>query len=142
MDKLKPVHGQLDQFMSLYDNVSIHHTDPTSQAWQAYETSTGENSSKKIEFEEVVEKKRPFGRFRPDGTWDDEDDEAKARQTKLAFMRFVMVTSSVFAVYLLLHFYFFELSAHENDSKDAVQCRNIGDVDPDSIKNTYTRIAS
>jgi len=112
------------------DDVSVHHTDPTSEAWQAYETPTGENTAKKIEFEEVVEKKRPLGRFRSDGTWDDEDEEARARQTKLAFMRFVMVTSSVVAVYLLLHFYFFVLYAREKDSGEH-QCGNLGDFDVD-----------
>ena len=101
--------------MGLYDNLSILHTDATtSRDWQAYETPKGENISKKIESEEVVEKKRPFGRFRPDGSWDDEDEEAKAKQTKLAVMRFIMVTSSVVAVYLLLNFYFFTLNARED----------------------------
>ncbi|CAH3171002.1 unnamed protein product, partial [Porites evermanni] len=98
--------------------------DATSNDWQAYETPKGENISKKIESEEVVEKKRPFGRFRPDGSWDDEDEEAKAKQTKLAVMRFIMVTSSVVAVYLLLNFYFFTLNARE-DVTEKEQFRTI-----------------
>lgn len=104
--------------------MSIYHTDATNPAWQAYETPAGENTSKKIDFEEVVAKKRPFGRFRPDGTWDDEDEEAKARQAKLAAMRFIMVTSSVVAAYLLLDFYFFGLNARDKNSED-VQCASL-----------------
>ena len=111
--------------MTLHDNLSIHHTDATtSHNWQAYEIPKGESISKKIESEEVVEKKRPFGRFRPDGSWDDEDEEAKAKQTKLAVMRFIMVTSSVVAVYLLLNFYFFTLNARE-DVTEKEQFRTI-----------------
>ena len=45
-------------------------------------------------------------------------------------MRFVMVTSSVVAVYLLLHFYFFVLYAREKDSGED-QCGNLGDFDVD-----------
>ena len=93
----------------------------------------GEKISKQIDFEEVMERQRPLGRFRPDGTWDDEDEEARARQTKLAVMRFVMVTSSIVLVYLLLQFYFFGLQVNASDfESEDVHFENLEDSDKDN----------
>lgn len=88
----------------------------------------------KIEFEEVLEKRRPFGRFRADGTWDDEDDDARARQTKLAVMRFVMVTSSIVLAYLLLQLYFFGLQVNASDfnADDFTQSKHPSDSDTEN----------
>ena len=78
-------------------------TGPRYQFWQAFETPTGQKTSQEIEFEEVVEKRRPLGRFRPDRTFDDEDNEAKAKQIRLATLRLIWISSTIAAVYMLLH---------------------------------------
>ena len=102
--------------------------DPTSQSWQAYETTVGANTSKEIELEEVVKKKRALGRFLPDGTWDDEDPEARARQAKQQTMKIIMVTSFTAAVYMLFHLMMFGIEPPE----DNFECENLDSRDSDT----------
>ena len=102
--------------MGLHDiSLSVHITDDsTSQSWQAYETPAGANIPKEIELEEVVKKKRPLGRFMPDGTWDDEDPEAKTRRSKQHMLKLTAITCFTLAAYMLMHFPFFGLEARED----------------------------
>lgn len=95
--------------------MSIHLIDDTtSQSWQAYETPTGTNAPKEIELEEVVKKKRPLGRFMPDGTWDDEDPDARVRRSKQHLLKLTAITCFTVAAYMLMHFLFLGVEAREN----------------------------
>lgn len=106
--------------------MSIHLTDdPASQSWQAYETPTGTNVPKEIELEEVVKKKRPLGRFMPDGTWDDEDPEARARRSKQHMLKIAAVTCFTAAAYMLLNFLFFGVEARMDETEN-VQFGHVG----------------
>lgn len=95
--------------------MSIHLIDETtSQSWQAYETPTGANAPKEIELEEVVKKKRPLGRFMADGTWDDEDPDARVRRSKQHLLKLTAITCFTVAAYMLMHFLFLGVEAREN----------------------------
>ena len=107
--------------------------DATSQSWQAYETPAGANAPKEIELEEVVKKKRPLGRFMPDGTWDDEDPEARARRSKQHVLKLTAITCFTVATYMLMHFLFLGVEARE-DATENVQLGHLGSGnDSDSL---------
>lgn len=94
--------------------MSVYLTDASpSQAWQAYETPTGAKTAKKIDLEEVVKKKRSLGRFLPDGTWDDEDPEGRARVARQQFLRIAMVASFTIAAYMLMQIFMLGVEARE-----------------------------
>ena len=105
--------------------VSLHHTDaPSSQTWQAYETPTGGKTANEIDLEEVVKKNRPLGRFMPDGSWDDEDPEGRARLARRQFLRIAMVASFTIAAYLFMQIILLGVEAREFDSENA-HCDNL-----------------
>ncbi|XP_027053817.1 dnaJ homolog subfamily A member 3, mitochondrial-like [Pocillopora damicornis] len=97
---------------------------PPSQTWQAYETSTGGKTANEIDLEEVVKKKRPLGRFMPDGSWDDEDPEGRARLARRQFLRIAMVASFTIAAYLFMQIILLGVEAREFDSENA-HCDNL-----------------
>ncbi|XP_022799708.1 dnaJ homolog subfamily A member 3, mitochondrial-like [Stylophora pistillata] len=98
---------------------------PPSQTWQAYETPTGGKTANEIDLEEVVKKKRPLGRFMPDGTWDDEDPEGRARVARRQFLRIAMIASFTIAAYLFMQIIFLGVEAREFDSENT-RCDNLG----------------
>lgn len=99
--------------------MSVHLTEePIGQSWQAYETSTGTNTSKKIDLEEVVKKKHPMGKILPDGTFDDEDPEAKIRQAKRQFWLIMAVSCFILAAYMFSHLLLFGVEACEEKSEN------------------------
>ena len=121
--------------MGLHDiSLSIHLIDETtSQSWQAYETPTGANAPKEIELEEVFKKKRPLGRFMPDGTWDDEDPDARVRRSKQHMLKLTAITCFTVAAYMLMHFLFLGVEARE-DVTENVQLGHLGsENDSDSL---------
>nr|XP_058949448.1 dnaJ homolog subfamily A member 3, mitochondrial-like [Pocillopora verrucosa] len=97
---------------------------PPSQTWQAYETPTGGKTANEIDLEEVVKKKRPLGRFMPDGSWDDEDPEGRARLARRQFLRIAMVASFTIAAYLFMQIILLGVEAREFDSENAY-CDNL-----------------
>lgn len=106
--------------------MSVHLIDDSaSQSWQAYETPTGANVAEEIELEEVVKKKRPLGRFMPDGTWDDEDPEARARRSKQHMLKLTAITCFTIAAYMLMHFLFLGVEARD-DVTEILQFGNLG----------------
>ena len=122
-------------YLGLHDiSMSIHLIDETtSQSWQAYETPTGANAPKEIELEEVVKKKRPLGRFMPDGTWDDEDPDARVRRSKQHMLKLTAITCFTVAAYMLMHFLFLGVEARE-DVTENVQLGHLGsENDSDSL---------
>lgn len=48
-----------------------------------------------------------------DGTWDDEDPEARARHTRQQFLKIMAVTCFTAAAYMFLHLMFFGVEASE-----------------------------
>lgn len=114
--------------------MSIHLTDETtSQSWQAYETPAGAHAPKEIDLEEVVKKKRPLGRFMPDGTWDDEDPDARVRQSKQHMLKLTAITCFTVAAYMLMHLLFLGVEAREDMTKN-VQLGHLGNRnDSDSL---------
>lgn len=113
--------------MGLHDiSRSLHLIDDTtSQSWKAYETPAGANVPKEIELEEIVKKKRPLGRFMPDGTWDDEDPEARFRRSKQHMLKLTAITCFTVAAYMLMHFLFLGVEARE-DVTENVQLGHLG----------------
>lgn len=114
--------------------MSVHLIDDSaSQSWKAYETTAGANVSEEIELEEVVKKKRPLGRFMPDGTWDDEDPEARVRRSKQHMLKLTAITCFTIAAYMLMHFLFLGVEARE-DVTEILQFGNLGsENDSDSM---------